>query len=641
MNSRAIHLDITKSSEPSGNDTVTLILSLREPPVWQVTNEHATVSLSCIEKFCTQASEAINGMIPKGMAGQSATGILKDLGTLMCNDLFTPTLRKRLRETDKKILILTMDEDLVHVPWELIYLDEQFLCLQFFMGRWVKTQWDLHRSARKVSKNNCKMWIIANPGGDLPSAGKEGLNIFRKISSLKSPVATAPLSCEASRDDLLLKLTDFDIVHFAGHVLYDQKDPSASAIKLKDSIFKAGDLAKLAGGSAMPSLVFLNACQSAYTQNAESRSRNALTTFGLTDALIRSGVQHYIGAIWKVSDNHSSNFALNFYDYFFAGYSVGEAVNLARKKSAETKNDFSWASYVLYGDPQDNYFPETSFSPLPLTDKKIHSIAKQEKIRTLPDSAPPHCATVHHPMAINKKLRIASVLLACIAIAGLLALGRNYIAKTANDPWPSPVTMSVSVMQPSDDTAKFAAHVLESELHEKCPHIQLLERTDWQLLKQEYDIVASKLVPRRNKITPELLAATLFLIIDVNTASKTPVLLMRLAETKTGIIKNHFNEPLPADFLTRQKGHLCDKLVKALNKAYPLKGRIAGVEGRTVVLDIGYDQGVRAGQRFEVLENKAVLKIEKSDDIKARKSIAVPERTDQVLFIKNWRVRRI
>ncbi|WP_020586697.1 CHAT domain-containing protein [Desulfobacter curvatus] len=638
MNSRTIHLEITKSTGSLQDNTIKLQISLREPPVWKSLHEETTVSLGCIDRFCSQASRAINQSLPTGKLGRTESGLLKDLGVLMCNELLPPTIKKRLRETEKKTLILTLDENLVHIPWELIYLNKQFLCLKFCMGRWVKTQWDLNRIARQVPTDDCKLWIIANPDGDLPRAGKEGLNIFRKCSCLENCVKTAPLSSEISRDELFLKLTDFDIIHFAGHVHYDHEHPSSSAIKLKDSVFKAEEFAKLEGGSAMPSLVFLNACQSAYNKNTDTRNKDA--AFGLTDALIRSGVQHYIGTLWKVSDIHSSNFALNFYDYFFNGYSVGEAVNLARKKSAETKNDLSWASYVLYGDPQATYFSQTAFSPRSTNEENSPLPGEKEKIRNRSDEEPSISATAGKPSAKNKKRRMAIVALVCIITAGLLTVGRSYLQK-APDHWSMPVTMSVSVMEPSDETAKFAAHVLESQLHEKCPHIQLLERTDWQVLKQEYDIMSSRLVPRRNKITPELLTAELFLIIDVNNASNPPTLLMRLAETRTGSIKHNFNEPLYDTLFTEQKKRLCETVIKTLEKEYPLKGRIVKLDGGNIILNIGHDQGVRPGQRFEVVENGTILKIEKSDDIKARTSLARQEQAGNAPLTDGRRVRRV
>nr|WP_319395668.1 CHAT domain-containing protein [uncultured Desulfobacter sp.] len=648
MNSRALHLEITKSREPSTGNLITLQISLREPPVWKSVHQEVTVSLDSIDRFCAKASDTINQALPTGRFNGTEDGMLKDLGVLMCNELLPAAIKKRLRETDKKTLILTLDENLVHIPWELICLDSQFLCLKFSMGRWVKTQWDLNRVARQLPTDDCcKLWIIANPGGDLPSAGKEGLTIFRKFSGLKNCLKTAPLSSEICRDDFFLRLADFDIIHFAGHVEYDHDHPSQSAIKLKDSVFKAEEFSKLEGGAPMPSLVFLNACQSAYNENTPPGNKDA--SFGLTDALIRSGVQHYIGTLWKVSDIHSSTFALNFYDYFFNGCSVGEAVNLARKKSAETQNDFSWASYVLYGDPQETYFPHIAMSPRPAIEKSRPAPEEEtspaprqtEKVRNHSPEPPPSPPADGTPATNGKKRIMAMIALVCIITAGIVTAGLGYLQKAPLDDWSTPVTLSVSVMEPADETAKFAAHLLESQLHEKCPHIQLLERTDWQLLKQEYEISSSQLVPRQNKLTPELLTAGLFLIIDVNTASAPPTLLMRLAETGTGYIKHNFNAPLNDALLTEQKERLCETVVKTLETDYPLKGRIIKYDGKEILLNIGYDQGVRPGQRFEVVENASILTIETDDDIKARTSFARQAQADKAELTDNWRVRRI
>ena len=297
---------------------------------------------------------------------------------------------------------------------------------------------------------------------------------------------------------------------------------------------------------------------------------------------------------------------------------------------------------MLYGDAQEIYFSQTVFSPRPTIEKNNSPLpGEEEKIRNQSDEGPSFSATTDRPMAKNKKRLVAVVALVCTIAAGLLTAGRSYLQKAPLDHWSTPVTMSVSVMEPSDEAAKFAAHVLESQLHENCPHIQLLERTDWQLLKQEYDIMSSRLVPRRNRITPELLTAALFLIIDVNRASNPPTLLMRLAETGTGSIKHNFNEPLDSRLFTEQKKRLCETVVATLEKEYPLKGRIVKSDSRKIILNVGYDHGVRPGQRFEVVENGEILKIETSDDIKARTSAARQEQPGNASLEDNLRVRRI
>jgi hypothetical protein len=116
---------------------------------------------------------------------------------------------------------------------------------------------------------------------------------------------------------------------------------------------------------------------------------------------------------------------------------------------------------------------------------------------------------------------------------------------------------------------------------------------------------------------------------------------MRLAETGTGYIKHNFNAPLNDALLTEQKERLCETVVKTLETDYPLKGRIVKYDGKEILLNIGYDQGVRPGQRFEVVENASILTIETNDDIKARTSLARQARADKAELMDNWRVRRV
>jgi hypothetical protein len=154
-------------------------------------------------------------------------------------------------------------------------------------------------------------------------------------------------------------LRDYDIVHYAGHADYHSENPSESGWLLKDGRLKASEISAMGGLQPMPSLVFSNACQSGHSGEWRIGEEDEQQIFGLANAYLLSGVQHYIGTFWEILDEPSSQFAKLFYGSLSQGESVGEAVRKAREKLIEAHGEETivWASYMLYGDPTFAFDP--------------------------------------------------------------------------------------------------------------------------------------------------------------------------------------------------------------------------------------------------------------------------------------------
>jgi hypothetical protein len=103
----------------------------------------------------------------------------------------------------------------------------------------------------------------------------------------------------------------------------------------------------------MPSLVFSNACQSGHTGEWRIGEEYEQEIYGLANAYLLAGVQHYIGTFWEILDEPSGYFAKRFYSFLAQGVKVGEAVRRARLEliDAYGEETIVWATYMLYGDP--------------------------------------------------------------------------------------------------------------------------------------------------------------------------------------------------------------------------------------------------------------------------------------------------
>ena len=98
------------------------------------------------------------------------------------------------------------------------------------------------------------------------------------------------------------------------------------------------------------------------------KRRSARRAYGLAGAFLYAGVRHYLGTQWEVIDGHSATFAKAFYANLASGQAIGAAVQHARQAVIDNGGEgaMAWASYVLYGDPDDR--PLKRSDPKPAVD---------------------------------------------------------------------------------------------------------------------------------------------------------------------------------------------------------------------------------------------------------------------------------
>jgi len=360
------------------NNNLTYIL---KTPDVICSSETITVSMENAKLRCTGIIEILNKESRVG-AGVAALEKLRTLGQSLWDDLICPGIKDSLRNTDAEYLVLELSGNLVHIPWELVCMDNTFLCERFCMGRGkVKVNEPAVRGGtrRLYDKDAIKMMILANPKGDLAGAGSEGWRLHRLMNREKLVSATlyseiAALYPDLSSDWISAMIRQHDFVHFAGHAFYDAENPDNSGWKLNGINFSAGDIRKMEGGAAMPALVFSNACQSARTEEWEWNPDAPHESFGFANAFLRAGVKHFIGTFWEISDEQGGVFSDSFYKNLLSGQSIGKALRKTRKAMIEEGGDITWASYLLYGDPTYCYFHRVRGTPSEKIEQKVTNI---------------------------------------------------------------------------------------------------------------------------------------------------------------------------------------------------------------------------------------------------------------------------
>jgi CHAT domain-containing protein len=152
----------------------------------------------------------------------------------------------------------------------------------------------------------------------------------------------------------VLRAGTYDVIHYAGHAAFDEKQPDLSGLLLHDKeVFFAQKIRRLLEGRP---LVFLNACQSGRTANEkapqEVEQYLQKPAEGLASSFIYGGALGCIGALWPIYDRPAAEFAVDFYGKVLEGYMIGEAMRRARISIRDRyANQITWAAFVLYGDP--------------------------------------------------------------------------------------------------------------------------------------------------------------------------------------------------------------------------------------------------------------------------------------------------
>ena len=277
---------------------------------------------------------------------------LRKSGQLLFDSLIPLRAKEKLAGTTSQALTLHIDDSLVHIPWELLYDGREFLCCRFAIGRVASTrQIPTARSVRTL-KQPFRVLIVADPRGDLPASYQEGMEIRAFLDERRDAYQVDFKSDRSIVAFVKKNLRDYDIVHYAGHARYHPENPSESGWLLTDGALKASEISAMGGLQPMPSLVFSNACQSGQS-GVEGSGGHRQQIFGLANAHLLSGVQHYIGTFWEILDEPGSEFAKQFYHLLGQGDEIGQAVRKAREKLIENfgEETIVWASYMLYGDP--------------------------------------------------------------------------------------------------------------------------------------------------------------------------------------------------------------------------------------------------------------------------------------------------
>jgi CHAT domain-containing protein len=610
-----------------------------------------------IRKMCASVVDLLNRSNQHGKINRETLKELQTAGQLLYDSLLTGRVKEKLAATNAENLIISIDDHLVQIPWEIMFDGSSFLCHRFNMGRVVSTGQRISEPAIRKIEKPVKMLVIADPRGDLEASYNEGV---RLRDTLDRDHETIEVQLRTSLVDVkFLKgnLRDFDVVHYAGHADYDIHNPSDSGFLLQDGKLKASDIINMIGPAPLPSMVFSNACKSGHTDMWKVGEDYETEIYGLANAFLLAGVQHYIGTFWDVQDEPGLYFALDFYKELMDGAMVGEAIRKSRLRLIERYGEDSviWASYMLYGDPTARYVAlsgqegkdERSGGLVTEDSEKAEETVVRGGIRGMEE-------VVAFPSKRHKWMLISSVLLLVLTILvafsifrqgkGLPALpktvdmakesaeakdrqidelvaslikkyredkktGKEATAGVKRTGLPTLVFLNIKTHGINEADNEYIFNRVTNTLQDS-KRVRVIEREIIDKLLRELKLSSSRLAdPETTLRIGRILSANLISAGSIVRENNDWQASLRFIETETTSIKGALAEIIE----TREKKDVADMLgreiLKKVREVYPLQGKILSFEGNSLVLDIGQRAGVTTGLKMKVLSGAGGAKV--------------------------------
>ncbi|MBM4430937.1 MAG: CHAT domain-containing protein, partial [Chloroflexi bacterium] len=277
-------------------------------------------------------------------------------GSYILTQFATSEIKKYLQDPPPHCTIsFEVDDALKDIPWELMLETAYTGEIPFRVGRRIFGQQPANICSPVCGPGKVKALLIGDPGGNLPEAQEEVLDLAERLSCdgrFEPPdVLLGPARCQPGAIALALGSRQYGLIHYAGHTHYDGY---RSAWQLAGGKLLTTDRLTSALQMGPPALVFSSSCQSAV--GAEPQPiRYENQTFDLPSAFLQAGVEAYIGTLWEVESAAARYFVEAFYEALLCGtHNLGECLRRAkwaRKQDEERQDDINWLSFILYGDP--------------------------------------------------------------------------------------------------------------------------------------------------------------------------------------------------------------------------------------------------------------------------------------------------
>lgn len=197
-------------------------------------------------------------------------------------------------------------------------------------------------SASHPPPDVCKLFVLANPGMDLPYAEEEAIEVAQTF-----PVSKVYLRQNATKN-LLSDLGGATHLHIACHGRYVDGDMLGSRLTLAanvtdDGVLGVGEIGKLPLGGV--DLAFLSCCKSAHGRQWAGDEFE-----GVQRAFLAAGARSVVATLWEINDAVTRHLVVSFYRHLNAGQQKSTALRHAKLEVlAKHPHPYYWAGFKLIG----------------------------------------------------------------------------------------------------------------------------------------------------------------------------------------------------------------------------------------------------------------------------------------------------
>jgi CHAT domain-containing protein len=161
------------------------------------------------------------------------------------------------------------------------------------------------------------------------------------------------LGQNATKNNFIKNVADYDIIHLALHGTADEKNETDTKLifrKGKDSENGLLNANEIYGLKLKAKLVVLSACETGIGKNYKGEG-----VFSVARAFSYAGCPSVVISLWKVNDQSTSDIMGNFYKFLSQGDGIGYSLYEAKLEFLKNADEYSahpayWSSFVAFGD---------------------------------------------------------------------------------------------------------------------------------------------------------------------------------------------------------------------------------------------------------------------------------------------------
>lgn len=293
----------------------------------------------------------------------------------LCKRIYEALLEGIIKELPEELdrLIIVPHGNLFHLPFAALYDGEAYLCEKYTLSYLpsltlitvlAESEQNLEvasgdkylisaisdYSATRQNGLVLSSSLRSSAGLDDLSYTLEEANSILKLSEDKEQVKEAKLLTNEEVKEVFPNLfSEYPVVHFAGHAVFNDVEPMASGLVLSDGtiLTAASILERRSLKTHCGRLLVLSACQTGVNKVTAGGE-----VLGLARALIYAGMPNLVLTLWEVADRSTSDLMKSFHDHWQSDGKISIASALRRVQTEAIKEGLplhAWAPFIHFG----------------------------------------------------------------------------------------------------------------------------------------------------------------------------------------------------------------------------------------------------------------------------------------------------